>query len=524
MQRPILHLEGVHKRFGPVHALRGVELDVYAGEVHAVIGENGAGKSTLMKILSGAHPATEGKITLNGAPYMPTCPNDGRRAGVAMIYQELTLAPDLSIEQNIMLGMERSRWGFAKPNTEEIRAALALLGHAGLSPHTPVGTLKIGTQQLIEIARAIVSKAKIIIMDEPTSSLSNADTRRLFEVIHTLRDQGIAVLYISHFLEEVQEIADRYTILRDGETCGTGLMEGVTIPQVIEMMVGRSLDEMYPRVEHTIGDVALRCSGIAGREFPVDAGFELRRGEILGVFGLVGAGRSEMLRCLFGLDPKVGGEIHLGAGTGGDAGDGAARFGAGRITPSGSLAAGLDFLSEDRKQEGLAQSMSIVENTTLSSLYKSSRRGFIDLKKDKAIADQWAERLGVKCHATTDPISSLSGGNQQKVAIGRLMNHDSDILFLDEPTRGIDVGSKSEIYRIIQELAAAGKSVVIVSSYLPELQGVCDTLAVMYRGRLSPSRGIGGWTLQEIMNFATTGGSEAPTEVPSEAPIDRPTA
>ncbi|MBB6429497.1 sugar ABC transporter ATP-binding protein [Algisphaera agarilytica] len=502
MARRILHLEGVHKRFGPVHALRGVELDVYEGEVHALIGENGAGKSTLMKILSGAHPATEGRITLNDRPYTPARPNDGRRAGVAMIYQELTLAPDLSIEQNIMLGMEQHRWGFAKNNTPKIRDALALLGHPDLSPQTRVGSLKIGTQQLIEIARAIVSEAKIIIMDEPTSSLSSEDTRRLFEVIRKLRDQGIAVIYISHFLEEVQEIADRYTVLRDGETVGTGMMDGVTVPQIIEMMVGRSLDEMYPRLEHEIGEVALRCGHVSGQEFPTSASLQLRRGEILGVFGLVGAGRSEMLRCLFGLDPMIDGEVALEQGR---------ELTRRRVTPGRSLAAGLDLLSEDRKQEGLAQSMTIVANTTLSSLYKSSRYGFIDLKQEKVIADRWADRLGVKCHTTTDPISTLSGGNQQKVAIGRLMNHDSDIFFLDEPTRGIDVGSKSEIYLIIQELAAAGKSIIIVSSYLPELQGVCDSLAVMYRGRLSPVRAIEDWTLQDIMGFATTGEAHAQT-------------
>ncbi|MEM9417644.1 MAG: sugar ABC transporter ATP-binding protein, partial [Planctomycetota bacterium] len=426
MDRCILHLEGVHKRFGPVHALRGVELDVYEGEVHAVIGENGAGKSTLMKILSGAHPATEGRLSLNDQPYTPTCPNDGRQAGVAMIYQELTLAPDLSIEQNIMLGMERHRWGFAKSNTAMIREALALLGHPDLSPHMLVGSLNIGTQQLIEIARAIVSEAKIIIMDEPTSSLSSEDTGRLFEVIHRLRNRGIAVIYISHFLEEVQEIADRYTVLRDGETVGTGIMDDVTIPQIIEMMVGRTLDEMYPRVEHEIGEVVLRCGDIRGQEFPTEASFELRRGEILGVFGLVGAGRSEMLRCLFGLDQMSSGKVQLTQG------DDLTRR---RVTPGRSLAAGLDLLSEDRKQEGLAQSMSIVANTTLSSLYKSSRLGFIDLKEEKAIGDRWAKRLGVKCHRTTDAISTLSGGNQQKVAIGRLMNHDSDVFFLDEPTR-----------------------------------------------------------------------------------------
>ena len=500
MSRKVLHLDGVHKRFGPVHALRGVELDVYAGEVHALIGENGAGKSTLMKILSGAHLATEGSIAINDQPYEPTCPQDGREAGVAMIYQELTLAPHLTIEENILLGMETTRFGLIESISSKVEAALQLLGQESLSPKTLVGDLNIGTQQLIEIARAIVSDAKIIIMDEPTSSLSTEDTQALFAVIRTLREQGIAIIYISHFLEEVQDISDRYTILRDGETCGTGMMDGVTIPEIIRMMVGRNLDEMYPHVAHEIGDVVMRCSHLRGIDFPVDASFELHQGEILGVFGLVGAGRSEMLRCLFGLDTLVAGEIELADGV---------KLSEGCLSPQRALDAGLDLLSEDRKNEGLAQKMSIAVNTTLSALYKESNKGFINLKTEKTIADGWAKRLSTKCHSTLDAISTLSGGNQQKVAVGRLMNHDSSILFLDEPTRGIDVGSKAEIYQLIQQLAADGKSIIIVSSYLPELQGVCDTLAVMYRGRLSAVQPVDCWANDQVMAYATTGDSES---------------
>ncbi|MEO0793833.1 MAG: sugar ABC transporter ATP-binding protein [Verrucomicrobiota bacterium] len=502
MSEAILHLKGVHKRFGPVHALKGVELEIFSGEVHALIGENGAGKSTMMKILSGAQLASEGNITLNGSAYRPTCPSDGRKAGVAMIYQELTLAPHLSIEDNIMLGVEESRFGWNQKKTQKISEALTLLGHAELDPATPVGSLKIGTQQLIEIARAIVSEAQIIIMDEPTSSLSAEDTRILFEVIAKLRAKGIAIIYISHFLEEVQEISDRYTILRDGETCGTGLMGSVTVPEIIKMMVGRDLDEMYPTTEHEIGEVVLECQNLRGIPFPIDASLKLRRGEILGIFGLVGAGRSEMLRCIFGLDPMQVGKVIIQQSK---------TYGRHQLRPRVALNAGIDLLSEDRKQEGLAQKMSIAVNTTLSSLSKESRFGFIDLKQEKDTADTWAKQLAVKCHSTTDAISNLSGGNQQKVAIARLMQHDSQILFFDEPTRGIDVGSKAEIYKLIQKLAADGKSIIIVSSYLPELQGVCDTLTVMYRGVLSESRMVNEWSKHDIMAYATTG-STTPTE------------
>ncbi|MCM8537649.1 MAG: sugar ABC transporter ATP-binding protein [Lentisphaeraceae bacterium] len=491
----ILHLQNIHKRFGPVHALKGVELIVYPGEVHALIGENGAGKSTMMKVLSGAHQATEGDILLEGKPYKPMTPNQGRNAGVAMIYQELTLAPNLTIEENITLGVEKSKLGIVKHEKTKVKEALDLLGKSHLSPDTKVMDLNIGTQQLIEIARAIVADAKIIIMDEPTSSLSREDTESLFKVINKLRDRGIAIIYISHFLEEVKEISDRYTILRDGMTCGTGMLKDVSVPQIAEMLVGRSLENMYPHVPHEIGAKVLDVKKVRGISLPKEASFELRQGEIFGIFGLVGAGRSEMLRCIFGLDQLVSGEVHIGND----------KHHAGGITPKKSLNAGLDLCSEDRKTEGLAQDMSIAVNTTLSALSKESNKGFINLSDEKIIADKWAEKLQTKCHSTLDPMTTLSGGNQQKVAIARLMNHDSDILFFDEPTRGIDVGSKAEIYKLIQELAAQGKSIVMVSSYLPELQGTCDTMAVMYRGVLSPKLDTSEWTKHKVMMYGTTG-------------------
>jgi ribose transport system ATP-binding protein len=497
MAERLLHLDGVHKRFGPVHALRGVALDVYPGEVHALIGENGAGKSTLMKVLSGAHLPDDGNIILDGKPYLPQDPQAGRAAGIAMIYQELNLADHLTIEENITLGMESHWFGHISHEYDRVTEALSLLGLADLDPKTVVATLNIGTKQMIEIARAIVAEADIIIMDEPTSSLSTQDTRNLFKVITTLREKGLAIIYISHFLEEVQEISDRYTILRDGETVGTGMIDDIGISEIIRMMVGRDLDDMYPHVEHDIGDVVLSATGIRGIEFPADASLDLRRGEIMGVFGLVGAGRSEMIRCMFGLDEIVEGDVTLSGG---------ATMTIADISPGHSLAANLDLLSENRKDEGLAQEMSISHNTSLSALKKIANRfGILNLKKEHEIADKWVAELRTKCHSSLDPISSLSGGNQQKVAIARLLNHDSDIFFMDEPTRGIDVGSKSEIYGIIQELAAKGKSILVISSYLPELQGVCDTMAVMYRGHLSPKQPVKSWDDHSVMVYATTG-------------------
>ncbi|MCH2176605.1 MAG: sugar ABC transporter ATP-binding protein [Lentisphaeria bacterium] len=487
MLSPIFRAQGVHKHFGPVHALKGVDLDIYPGEVHALIGENGAGKSTLMKVLSGAHLPSEGQLFMIGEEFIPSDPQHARESGIAMIYQELTLAPHLTIEENICLGMEQS---FINKNfAAKIQDALDMLGQDHLSPNTKVSTLPIGTRQLVEIARAIVNDAKIVILDEPTSSLSTADTKALFKVMNKLRDQGVALVYISHFLEEVQEISDRYTILRDGQSCGSGMIEDITVQRIIELMVGRSMDDMYPRMGHEITEEILSVSNLAGSPLPKNVSFKLHKGEILGIFGLVGAGRSEAMRVLFGLDPMESGQIKMLGKT------------YKSMSPAKSLKNGLDFLSEDRKAEGLAQGMSIAINTTLSSV----KGVFINLKDELKLAGTWAIKMRTKCHSVEDPISSLSGGNQQKVALARMMYHNSQILILDEPTRGIDVGSKSEIYAFIQELAQEGKSIIVISSYLPELQGVCDSLAVMYRGNLSPVRKIEDWDEHTIMEYATTG-------------------
>jgi ribose transport system ATP-binding protein len=495
---PLLQLDSIRKAFGPVQALRGVSLDIYAGEVHALIGENGAGKSTLMKVLSGAHQPDGGRVLLNGAPLKLDGPSAGRKAGIAMIYQELTLAPHLTVEENITLGIEQTRFGFIGDQSDKVASALALLGREDIEPQQPVQGLTIARQQIVEIARAIVSEAKVIIMDEPTSSLSDEDKQSLYSVIRKLRGEGIAVIYISHFLDEVQDIGDRFTVLRDGESVGKGLVADSSIGQLVELMIGRKLDDMYPRSPREMGETILSAKNISGSPYPREASVTLRRGEILGIFGLVGAGRTELARCMFGLDRIRGGELKI---------QGDAVLDLAGFQPGRALHQGLDYLSENRKDEGLAQNLSITENTTLSAVRKSARFGFLKLREEQATANHWSKKLDVRCSDVRQPVSALSGGNQQKVAIARMMHHDSDIFFMDEPTRGIDVGSKREIYELIQSLAGDGKAVLVISSYLPELLGICDTLAVMHRGLLSEKRPVADWSESDVMVVATTGKS-----------------
>jgi ribose transport system ATP-binding protein len=485
-------MAGVQKAFGATRALRGVSFEVGAGEVHALIGENGAGKSTLMKVLSGAYTPDAGEIQLEGQPFVPRGPLHARRCGIAMIYQELNLAPHLSVEENILLGEEPSRLGFVSRSRRRAlaQAALAELRHESIPLHAPVYTRSIAEQQVVEIARALVGQPKVIIMDEPTSSLTQVDTENLFAVIGRLRERGVSVIYISHFLEECQRLCNRYTVLRDGESVGHGEMVNASLNDIIRLMVGREIKEIYPRTPHAFGKPVFELKHLAGRAKPRSVSFALRQGEILGVAGLIGAGRTETLRACFGLD-----RIHEGVVVV----DGRQQT---HASPGARLREGIGLLSENRKEEGLLLNRSLADNLTLTHFGAVSRFGLISQRRQHEVTRQWMEQLDVRAAGPGQAIAELSGGNQQKIAVGRLLHHDAKVLLLDEPTRGIDVGSKVQIYQWMGRLAARGKAIIFVSSYLPELLGVCDTLAVMCRGVLSAVRPVAEWTEHSVIAAA----------------------
>ena len=485
-------MTNVQKRFGATKALKGVDLEVAPGEVLALIGENGAGKSTLMKVLSGALEPDGGALELDGAPFAPANPLAARAQGIGMIYQELNLAPHLTVAENIVLGAEPRRFGWVdrKRRDREAAAALAELNHTDLSLDAPVYTLSVAEQQVVEIARALRYDARLLIMDEPTSSLTRSDVERLFDAIRKLRARGVSIIYISHFLEECQEIADRYTVLRDGLSVGTGPMGEVDAPSLVRLMVGRDLGDIYPQKQHEIGAPVLELRDLKGRHKPASVSLTLHAGEVLGIAGLVGAGRTETLRAVFGLDAVADGAIYVHEREHSHA------------PPSQRLAEGIGFLSENRKEEGLMLNQSLADNLTMTRMQPFTKLGLIDEGRQRHTARDWIDRLAVRAEGPDQPIYQLSGGNQQKVAFGRLLYHKADILLLDEPTRGIDVGSKAQLYRLIVELAAAGKAIIFVSSYLPELLGICDTIGVMCRGHLAAVRPTAAWTEEAILSVA----------------------
>ncbi len=486
-------MSGICKRFGATVALAGVDLDVLPGEVLALVGENGAGKSTLMKVLSGAHAPDSGRMWLDGQLYRPKHPLDARSAGVAMIYQELALARHLSVMENIVLGMEPTvgplvRWKVVR---ERAAQAMSQLGRADIPLDAPVGRLSIAEQQLVEIARAMAIGCRVLVLDEPTSSLTSKDIARLFDLVRRLKANGHAIVYISHFLEEVKAISDRFVVLRDGRSVGGGHTADATHAEIIAMMVGRNVEELYPRSLRKRGEPVLELDGVVGAGKPRLASLVLHRGEVLGIAGLVGAGRTELLRTIFGLNPARGGRIRL------------AIF-EGAASPRRRWAQGAGMVSEDRKTEGLALSLSVADNLTLSNLPM-----FVRPSGQDCSTRTWIERLGIRCRSPRQLVRGLSGGNQQKVALARLLHHDVDVLLLDEPTRGIDVGSKAQIYKVIDDLACRGRAVLMVSSYLPELLGVCDRIAVMCKGTLGPARPVAECSEHQIMLEATGAGEAA---------------
>ena len=494
--RGVLHIRDLGKRFGPTVALDGVDLELRAGEVHALIGENGAGKSTLMSIVAGAVRPDRGEMQLDGRPYTPASPLDARREGVALIHQELSLCPHLSVAENLLLGAEPARWGWLDAPAAR-RRALALLenfAHPELRPDARVGELPLAARQVVEICRALAADARVLLMDEPTSSLQREDVDRLFALIRRLAAQGIAVIYISHFLEEVREIAGRYTILRDGRTVDSGPIAGTGTGHLIAQMVGRPVAGLFPkRAPAQDGEVILAVHDVAAPPALKEASFELRRGEILGLAGLAGSGRTELVRVLFGLAPASSGRITLRGRT----------LAAAGASPAQRLGQGFGYLSEDRTREGLTLPLSVADNLTATRLSACSLAwGWLDLKRQGAVARAWIQALGIRAATPVEAVRALSGGNQQKVAIGRLLHQDAEVLLLDEPTRGIDVGSRAQIYETIAHAAAQGKAVLLVSSYIPELFGLCHRLAVMSRGRLSAARPIEQWTAEAVLAAA----------------------
>ena len=478
-----LRLHAIRKHFDATAALGGVDFDVRGGEVHALIGENGAGKSTLMNVLSGAFAPDGGTMSLDDRPYVPAGQADARRHGIAHIHQELALCPHLSIAENIFLGIELSRGGWIG-REEMLRRASALLeefGRGELNPSTRTRDLPLAEQQVVEICRALAVDARILLMDEPTSSLQRADVERLFRLVTQLRDRGIAIIYISHFLEEVREIASRFTVLRDGQSVLSGELGTVSDDQLIAAMVGRAAQAVAVGRSAPAGDgeVAMSVRNLAAPPRLRTATLELHRGEILGIAGLIGSGRSELLRAIFGLLRTTDGDV--------------ARSGA------------IGYLSEDRKGEGLALQLSIADNVTMSRFSSCARAGWIDRRLQYQQTEGVMQRVRVKAAGPGSSVLRLSGGNQQKVAVGRLLHQDADILLLDEPARGIDVGAKADIFAEIGQLASEGKAILFVSSYLPDLFAVCDRIAVMCRGVLSPAKPVGEWTPDTVMQAAIGG-------------------
>jgi ribose transport system ATP-binding protein len=491
-----LSLTGIRKAFGPTIALDGVDLDLRPGEVHALIGENGAGKSTLMNVIAGSLKPDDGRMMIAGRAYLPTSPLDARTNGIALIHQELSLCPHLSVAENVLLGIESSHFGWLDRAqlTSRTNEVLRTFHHADIRPEKRVGDLPVAARQIVEISRALAASARIILMDEPTSSLQRDDVANLFQLIRRLSSEGISVIYISHFLEEVRQIADRFTVLRDGRSVATGAIATTSDDELIAKMVGRAQQNLFPerKNKNTIHETILDVQNLAAPPLLKDASFELRRGEILGIAGLMGSGRTPLLRAIFGLEPPTSGSIAVNKKA----------LPRGRSTPAIRLVEGVGYLSEDRKSDGLTLNQSLADNVTVTKFDTCSRLGWLDSRAQRRQAERLVNALKIKTRGVQQAVGSLSGGNQQKVALARLLHQDADVLLLDEPTRGIDIGSKAQVYETIAACAEQNKAVLMVSSYLPELFGMCDRLAVMSRGRLSEVRPIDRWTPESVLAAA----------------------
>jgi len=471
----VLRLTEITKSFGGVRALKGVSFDVKAGEVHALIGENGAGKSTLIKIVTGAYAPDAGTVEVQGRILSSNDPQISRALDIACIYQQPALLPDLTVSENISLRLERGgpwrlvRWGDRRRRAEEL---LTRVG-ANVSPDALAGELSMPQQQLVEIATAIGSRAKIIILDEPTASIGEREVANLFRVIRELKGRGVGMIYISHRLEELPQVADRVTVLRDGARVATRPMSDVDRAELIRLMVGRPLETVFPKVPVPLGDVVLEMRQLCCRASGLsDLTLAVRAGEILGLAGLVGAGRTELARVLFGLTPASGGQILLRGKP---------------VTihnPTEAMRLGIAYVPEDRRRHGVVPEMPVSANASLAVLRNVARHGFIDARAERRLASSFVERLSIKTPSVDAPVGNLSGGNQQKVALARWLAAEPSVIILDEPTQGVDVGAKAEIHRLMGELVARGIAIIMISSELAEVLGMSDRIGVMRAGAI----------------------------------------
>ncbi len=487
-------MRAITKRFPGVLALDQVDFDVKKGEVHALVGENGAGKSTLMKIVSGVYQADAGEISFKGQPVAFRNPRQAQDAGVVTIYQELNLVPYLSVTENIFLGTELTRAGVALNWPEMHRQARALLGklHLDVDPRTPVGELGVGRQQMVEVAKALYHKADLIIMDEPTSALSIREINDLFGIVHELKAQGVSVVYISHHLEETFEVSDRITVLRDGRLIATEPTPTLTVDRLIRLMVGRDLSEQFPKEVAERGAEVLRVEGLNQGDFLRDISFSAYAGEVLGIAGLMGAGRTELVRAIFGADPISSGQFTI--------------MGQPVSIKSSrdAVSQGIGLLTEDRKRQGLFLQMNVRENITMSVLDRLTRGLATNTRKETELAQRYIDGLAIKAASQDQVAINLSGGTQQKVVLSKWLATNPRVLIFDEPTRGIDVGAKVEIYRMMNDLASKGVAILMVSSELPEILGMSDRIMVIAGGRIRGYLSREEATEEKIMELATT--------------------
>lgn len=480
-REPLLSMEQIDKSFPGVVALDKVDFRVYPREIVALVGENGAGKSTLMKILTGVYRKDAGRISLEEQEIEPLSPHEAFSLGLSVIHQEFNLVPEMMVFENVFLGREAMQSGtagkvFHALNKDEMRAETQLLLDqlgANFRPDAVVKELGVAQQQLVEIAKALSLDARIIVMDEPTSALPQADVEALFEVVRRLRDHGVSIVFITHRLEEIFQITDRVVVLRDGKNAGQIPIKDATLDKVIALMVGREMDQMFPKQEVEVGEVILSVRGLSRGKLVRDVSFDLKAGEILGFAGLVGAGRTETVRALFGIDPKDSGEILL-EGKPVDL-----------SSPRSSVSAGLGFVPEDRKQQGLVLGMAVYENITMATLNRLTRALVIDSAQERAISERYVDQLRIRTPGIRQLVKYLSGGNQQKVVLAKWLAVHPAILILDEPTRGIDVGAKAEIHALMSQFAQQGMGVILISSELPELLGMCDRVLVMSTGTIT---------------------------------------